>query len=264
MSARKKQPPPTFTQRHAETISKLKLILIVVCLIAIPVSYVETQRDVGSINNRVTKIEPACLQHGPHSPECHESFGSALESLNEVLTPQEARIIVCRSNMFPAKKACQVVRRREADAKIPQAESPSTQSQLQDPPNSGIGNGNDAESTPSPTGNSQPAPGDGGSHQGGSGGNGGQGSPTPSQPAPTQPSSPSPSSPSSSSNSSSSSSGGEAAPVQTAPPAEEAPVVEPAPDPGVIEEVGTAAGGTLESVGGVVCGVTGALNLPCK
>jgi len=72
----------TFTQRHYETISKLKLALIVVCLIAIPVSFIINRHDVGSVGSRVTKIETPCQRYGDHSEQCTAYFEHALLSIN--------------------------------------------------------------------------------------------------------------------------------------------------------------------------------------
>lgn len=73
---------PTFTQRHYETISKLKLVLIVVCLIAVPISFAINRGEVGSVGSRVTRIETPCQRYGDHSEQCTAYFEHALLSIN--------------------------------------------------------------------------------------------------------------------------------------------------------------------------------------
>ena len=68
-------------RRHVDLISKLKLALIIVCLIAIPASYLQSRQDLGSVAGRVERIEPACLRYGSDSPECSRSFTAALRSI---------------------------------------------------------------------------------------------------------------------------------------------------------------------------------------
>lgn len=64
-----------------DLISKLKLALIILCLVAIPASYAQSQRELGSVTQRVERIEPACLRYGSDSPECRRSFTAALRSI---------------------------------------------------------------------------------------------------------------------------------------------------------------------------------------
>jgi len=101
----------------------------------------------AAINNHFTRevqrVEGPCLQHGPKSPACHKSFGAALEALNEVLTPQEARIIVCRSNLFVDLPACQRVHRQQAAAANP--------NELQTNPNLGVAAGGEEAQAGAPT-----------------------------------------------------------------------------------------------------------------
>ena len=73
---------PSFEERHADNISKLKLVLIVVCLIAIPVTFWWNHQDVGHVNNRVTKVESPCLRYGAKSIQCKAAFEQAVLTIN--------------------------------------------------------------------------------------------------------------------------------------------------------------------------------------
>lgn len=244
MSQKKqKKPPPTFTERHAENISKLKLILIVVCLVAIPVSFLWTQSDVGSVSNRITKIESPCQRFGSESKVCEEAFETAVKSITHRIA-----CYIDRKAGKPFKDSCVGVKLRIEQAKPAHTEPHNaaphtTPSELQAGPDSGIGNGGDAESTPPNQGSSQPAPGNGGAgNHGGSGGNDGQpGNPAPSSPTHSQqPSASAPSTPSTSSSSSDSSSSTDA-PTESPPPVQPpTPPAEPPPDtasPGLLNPV---------------------------
>jgi hypothetical protein len=68
----------SFEARHHDTISKLKLILIVVCLIAIPITFWVNHSDVGSVNRRITTVESPCLRYGARSSQCREAFEQAV------------------------------------------------------------------------------------------------------------------------------------------------------------------------------------------
>lgn len=242
-------------------VSRGKLVLIFLCLIAIPVTFLVNHSDIGGVRDRVTRIESPCVRYGSDSKICQEAFETAVHSINHRIA-----CFIDRKSGRPFKPSCRGVRLRIESNKAVHADSHNgagdqTPSELQTNPNSGIGNGGDAETTP-PTGNSTPAPGNGGNQGGGQGNGGSGGSPAPSTPTPSQPSQPSAPAPSSSSNSSSSSGG-----APTSPPAD----VPAEPNPGVVEEVGAAANEVtqgvnevVEGAGGVVCGLTAAVQLPCK
>lgn len=69
-------------QREREVIvSRLKLILIVTCLFAIPITFWVNHGDVGSLNRRVTKVESPCLRFGPNSSQCKEAFEAAVSTI---------------------------------------------------------------------------------------------------------------------------------------------------------------------------------------
>jgi hypothetical protein len=71
-------------QREREVfVSRAKLVLIIVCLIAIPVTFYVNHLDVGSIRNKVTASEPPCLKYGSNSRQCHESFQAAIDSITD-------------------------------------------------------------------------------------------------------------------------------------------------------------------------------------
>lgn len=100
---------PPFTERHAEKISKLKLVLIVVCLIAIPVSFYLNHRDFGTVNNRVTQIESPCLRYGPRSSKCEEAFEKAVLTINRpeacaILRKVRLEPLVCRGTHLRHEK----------------------------------------------------------------------------------------------------------------------------------------------------------------
>jgi hypothetical protein len=66
---------------HEIAVSRLKLVLIVVCLIAIPLTFWLNHRDVGSVNSRVTKVESPCLRYGAKSPQCKAAFEAAVATI---------------------------------------------------------------------------------------------------------------------------------------------------------------------------------------
>jgi hypothetical protein len=68
----------SFEERHGDNISRLKLVLIVVCLIAIPVTFWVNHSDVGHVNSRVTKVESPCLRYGAKSEQCKAAFEQAV------------------------------------------------------------------------------------------------------------------------------------------------------------------------------------------
>jgi uncharacterized membrane protein YgcG len=72
-------------KRHQREVivSRAKLILIVVCLIAIPITFWVNHSDVGSVKNRVAKVESPCLkateEPTPKNKKlCRESFEKAV------------------------------------------------------------------------------------------------------------------------------------------------------------------------------------------
>jgi hypothetical protein len=62
-------------------VSRAKLILIIVCLIAIPVTFWINHHDVGSVSKRITKVESPCQRYGPHSDVCKEAFEKAVATI---------------------------------------------------------------------------------------------------------------------------------------------------------------------------------------
>jgi hypothetical protein len=237
-------------QRNVATVALVSLGLGAVLAVIATISFFN-ERDIESqITREVRRVESPCLQHGPRSPQCHESFGTALEALNEVLTPQEARIIVCRSLLFDQLKACRKVRQIEAVLK---------QSEEQERQAGQVATVNgDAESTGNP-GSSLP-----GRHEGGSGkaghpehhhpskvpgesGGGGEDVPSPAKEASEGPTG------------------------STSPPVTErvgSTVVETTPEASVVQApkapVREAVGGVVESAGGIVAGtVEGVTETTC-
>jgi hypothetical protein len=82
---------------HELVVSRLKLVLIVVCLIAIPLTFWLNHVDVGSVNNRVTKVESPCLRYGPDSKICERAFEEAAASINHRM----ACFFQHRAGVFP-------------------------------------------------------------------------------------------------------------------------------------------------------------------
>jgi hypothetical protein len=162
----------SFEERHGDNISRLKLVLIVVCLLAIPVTFWVNHRDVGSVNNRVTKVESPCLRYGAKSHQCKAAFEQAVLTI----THAEACAILRKAglaigNCAGARLAQEAQRGSERAATKRSAE------------------GGDA-SQPGSTGHQQPGPPSGG-HQG-AGPHSGTNHPLPQNPsdvgsAPTQP-----------------------------------------------------------------------------
>jgi hypothetical protein len=68
----------SFEERHRDIISRLWLVLIVVCLIAIPVTFWVNHSDVGHVNSRVTKVESPCVRYGAKSHQCRVAFEQAV------------------------------------------------------------------------------------------------------------------------------------------------------------------------------------------
>ncbi len=251
-------------------VSKAKLFLIVLCGVAIVVSFVVSRIEISGVGDRVTRIESPCQRFGSESKVCEEAFETAVKSITHRIA-----CFIDRKAGKPFKPTCRGVRLRIDQAQPVHTEPHNaaghrTPSDVQVVPDSGIRNGGDADSSP-PQGTSQPSPhgGGGAGKNGGSGGNGGQPSnPAPSSPSPTQPSAPSPSSRS------------ESSATLTPPPSSggEAPSPPPAPEPApaepiqpiteglgsTIEEVGSDVGEVLENANGVLCSTTGALGLPCS
>ncbi|HEU5117704.1 MAG TPA: hypothetical protein VFT74_13835 [Isosphaeraceae bacterium] len=122
----------TFIEKHAENISKLKLVLIVVCLIAIPTSFWINHSDLGSVNNRITKIESPCQRYGPQSDICREAFETAVKSITHRIA-----CYIDRKSGKPFKPSCEGV-----ELRIERNEA---------------AGGGDATSTPN-SGHSQPGP----------------------------------------------------------------------------------------------------------
>lgn len=167
-----KAAPPTFTQRHAETIAKLKLVLIVVCLVAIPVSFLLNHQEVGSVNSRITRIESPCQRYGSESKVCQEAFETAVHSITHRIA-----CYIDHESGKPFKPSCVGVRLR-IDLR-PRSHAPAPG-----------GNGGDASDAR--PGSSQP-----GRHEGGpgsrevaSGGGGHKGSPEKLTPPPKAPGEP--------------------------------------------------------------------------
>lgn len=169
----------SFEERHGDNISRLKFVLIVACLVAIPVTFWFNHRDVGSVNSRITKIESPCLRYGARSKQCKEAFEQAVLTINHaqacaILRKAGLEIENCRG----ARLKQEVRRGKERDASSV--------------PDSGIRNEGVVD-TNGHAPSSQPGPPSHGGHQGGQGHSGTphpltpQPSPAPAAPAPIAP-----------------------------------------------------------------------------
>jgi hypothetical protein len=219
---------------HELAVSRLKLVLIVVCLIAIPLTFWLNHRDVGSVNNRVTKVESPCQRYGPDSKICERAFEEAAASINHRM----ACFFQHRAGVFPP--SCRGVHLRIK----------------QPTPHKGGG----ALQTGS-TGHQQPSP-----HHGGSPGSGHQQHPSaPHHAAGHHVSQP----PDSGATDAPSQPNAASVPDQSPPPAvlnpagKEVPANPPGLLPSTIEAAGNAVGKAGEVVDGTLCAATSLLH-PCS
>jgi hypothetical protein len=147
----------SFEERHGDNVSRLKLVLIVVCLIAIPVSFVLNQKDVSSVNERVTKVESPCLRYGPKSRLCKEAFEQAVLTITHaqacsILRKAGLEILNCRGARLKQERGRDV--EREATEERRDAQTPS-QGQKPGPPSGGPKDGSH-DLNPEPSGVSNP------------------------------------------------------------------------------------------------------------
>lgn len=136
----------SYGERHVATVALVALGLGIVLAAAALYGFYHEQGIETWVTREVARVESKCQRYGPRSHECHESFGTALKSLNETLTPVEARIVVCRSHLFDQLDACKKVRRIEAAESEPKEPSAPLASSRPSAPNSG--KRGDATSTP--------------------------------------------------------------------------------------------------------------------
>ncbi len=230
---------------HKAILSRAKLVLIVVCLIAIPVTFWVNHSDVGSVNERVTRVESPCLRYGAKSKQCKEAFEQA------VLTITHAQACAILRKAGLEIEPCAHARLRQ-EKRRGRERAATDRMQAQ---------GGDASQTGS-TGHQQHTPsskGGGGGHgKGGAGKGGGEGPSAPGQggsgggPAPPD-----------------RGSGNEQSHGNPAPPASEAAKSQQPTLPATVEATGKAAGeavektgeavqGTVQGASGAVCGTVAA------
>jgi hypothetical protein len=246
--------------RQRETIvSRAKLVLIVVCLIAIPITFWVNHSDVGSVKNRVAKVESPCLkateEPTPKNKKlCRESFEKAVLTIThpqacaierkagtlKAIRELAAELNVSFSEPCAGARLAQETQRgderaatarRDAASQGPAADAPgSGGSPTTGDPGSGgaVGPGKDGTGGGSGPGNHGAGKGGGAPGSGGAGG-------TPDQPS------------------------GSGGPVQGTPETS-APDNPPGSSagkvlPGVVESAGNAAGGVVEKAGGAVGGI---------
>lgn len=174
----------SFEARHGENISRLKAILIVVCLVAIPVTFWVNHHEVGSVNHRVTKVESPCLRYGARSEQCKAAFEQAVLTI----THAEACAILRKAgleiqNCAGARLEQERGRDEEREANGEQRGEVSTPSSPKQPEPDESGSG--APSVPdNPGAHQPPAP-----HEPGGGGSPAPETPTsaPSEPVPMPP-----------------------------------------------------------------------------
>lgn len=92
--------------RHAEAVSKAKLVLIVLCVFAIVVTFVVNHMETSAVDEHIRKIESPCLRYGPRSKECHEAFGAAIKSI----TPYQLCVLLSRQPELTGVKPSDCVR----------------------------------------------------------------------------------------------------------------------------------------------------------
>jgi hypothetical protein len=181
-----------FEQRHGDSISRLKLVLIVVCLVAIGASYVQDRVEDRDVARRITRVETPCLKYGSDSKQCRESFEAALLSL----THAQACAIQRKSGVLKAirklrpdetgssfnepclgarlaqeeKRANERRHTKEAAGQPPQGPTGTQPSGPKDGGGEDVGAGKGGEGSPSAPGKggsgTAPAPGEGGSDGG--------------------------------------------------------------------------------------------------
>lgn len=136
----RKEAPPTFTQRHAEKISRLKLVLIVVCLVAIPVSFFLNHQENRANHTEINKIqqlvETPCLRFGSRSHQCEASFEAAIAAINH----REACYVGQKMGIHP--RSCEGTHLRAAalprePSSIAAAGHPSSKEVMPSTPNKG-------------------------------------------------------------------------------------------------------------------------------
>jgi len=139
-------------QHHREVaVSRAKLVLIIVCLIAIPVTFWINHHDVGSIRSRITRVESPCQRYGPDSRICERAFEEAATSINHRM----ACFFQHRAGVFPP--SCQGVHLRIAQNPGSPArgggasqQPPPTAHQLPSPQHGGSGHEGKSNSPPAP------------------------------------------------------------------------------------------------------------------
>jgi hypothetical protein len=125
-------------ERYAQ---HLLLVLIAVCLIAIPITFWVNHHDVGTVNNRVTNIESPCIRYGAKSKLCREAFEQAVLTITHpeacaILRKAGLEIVDCAH----ARLKQEETRRREREGVVPLKPSHSAP-QLSGPPSSGPSGG---------------------------------------------------------------------------------------------------------------------------
>lgn len=113
-------------------VSRLKLVLIIVCLIAIPVTFWLNHSDLGSVSKRVTNVESPCIRYGAKSSQCKEAFEQAVLTITHpeacaILRKAGLEIIECAHARLRQERTRHNERERSREGQ-PQAEPGETQS----------------------------------------------------------------------------------------------------------------------------------------
>lgn len=156
-------------------VSRAKLVLIVLCVIAIPVTFWVNHHDVGSVSHRISRVESPCLKYGPRSLQCQRAFEAAVATI----THPEACAVERKAGTLKALR--ELAQSLDVDFKEPckgarlaqerqrGEERTATKRQMKNGPAAPPAAPEAGDATTSaPTGSSQP-----GRHEGGSGHTGG-------------------------------------------------------------------------------------------
>lgn len=218
---------------------------------------------IGVHNEReLVKVQHSACQSEPAGAECQQAKAESSKAANLYVTC----IPFHKAGYACPKPGSRVAERRHGHAEEPSVGPPAPSSSITTGASAPAGGG-DAIQPPS-QGTQQPSPHAGGGQQHGGGQTGEDGTPHPSNPEPGAEPPPPATVPAASEPPAQPGHSGSVTTPELASP--EAPPAQAPEHPvaagvgGVVEEIGAAAHETVETVNGVACGVTAALNLPCK
>lgn len=125
----------------------LAVALMLLCLIAIPVTFAINHSEVGGVRNHVTNIESPCLRYGATSRQCREAFEQAVLTINHaeacaILRKAGLEIANCQGAHLRQERR----RRKHRKGVVPQ--QPSKAHQQPSPPATGGGQGSTDRTVP--------------------------------------------------------------------------------------------------------------------